>query len=160
MVMNCVMCGQSTASKVIEIRVGHYRSETVEVESEFFRCGACREEFFSPAQMQAHVRAVKNEVRKKYGLLPPEKIAEIRNKLELSQAELEELLGTGPKVVVRWESGKVIQGPGQDNMLRLLDRDPTVIDDLRQIQRCRSDEQEKYQRVEGAAQKRVVARAV
>ena len=160
MAMNCVVCGQPTASKVIETRVGRYRAESVNVESEFFRCGTCREEFFSPAQAQAHVRAVKNEIRKKYGLLPPEKIAEIRNKLKLSQAELEELLGTGSKVIVRWESGKVIQGAGQDNMLRLLDRDPKVVDDLRQIQRFRCDEQKKYQLVEGEAQKRVVARAV
>jgi putative zinc finger/helix-turn-helix YgiT family protein len=103
---------------------------------------------------------VKNEIRKKYGLLPPERIVEIRNKLGLSQAELEELLGTGSKVVVRWESGKVIQGSGQDNILRLLDRDPTFLESLRQIQRLRSDEQKKYQQTNKSNTKEMVAQAV
>src|SRR5208337_2980203 len=89
-------------------------------------------------------RVVRNEVRKKYGLLAPEKIAEIRHKLRLTQSELEDVLGTGSKVVVRWESGKVIQGPGHDNMLRLLDREPSILEYLRQIQQLRSNEQENY----------------
>jgi len=100
--------------------------------------------------------AVKNEVRKKHGLLPPEKIAAIRAKLELTQSELEDVLGTGPKMVVRWESGKVIQSRGHDNMLRLLDRDPGTLKSLRQIQALRSAEQDKY--AESASAKMSVAR--
>ena len=157
--MECLVCGGS-AGKFIESRVGRYRDEKVKVQSEFFRCEGCREVFFSPAQVNAHNRAVKNEIRKKYGLLPPERIVEIRNKLGLSQAELEELLGTGSKVVVRWESGKVIQGSGQDNILRLLDRDPTFLESLRQIQRLRSDEQKKYQQTNKSNTKEMVAQAV
>jgi putative zinc finger/helix-turn-helix YgiT family protein len=94
--------------------------------------------------MRVYVRAVKNEVRKKYGLLSPEKIAEIRQRLRLTQSELENLLGAGPKVVVRWESGKVIQGGGHDNMLRLLDREPSTLERLRQIQQLRLNEQKEY----------------
>src|SRR5438477_378333 len=135
--MECINC-ERPAEKVTAKRIGHYRREIVEVESEFFRCDLCKEEYFTPAQMKAHDRAVKNEVRHKYGLLPPENIVEIRHKLELTQVELEQLLGTGPKVVARWESGKVIQGGGHDNILRLLDRDPRLINFLRQIQEYRS----------------------
>jgi putative zinc finger/helix-turn-helix YgiT family protein len=141
--MNCVVCGDS-ATKVKEVKKARYRDETVEVMSEFFRCESCKEGFVTPEQMRTHVRAVKNEVRKKHGLLSPEKIAAIRHKLELTQSELEDVLGTGPKMVVRWESGKVIQSRGHDNMLRLLDRDPAALKSLRQIQKLRASEQEKY----------------
>ena len=109
--------------------------------------------------MSSHIRSVKNEIRKRYGLLPPEKIVAIRKKLELTQDELEQLLGTGPKVVVRWESGKVIQGRGQDNILRLLDCDPTIVKTLRQIQQLRHNEQDKYQRANKPNPK-MVAQAV
>ncbi len=126
--------------------MGRYRGETVEVQSEFMRCKQCGEEFFAPAQIRSHARAVKNEIRKRRGLLPAQKIAEIRNSLKLTQEELEEVLGTGPKVVVRWESGKVVQSRGQDNMLRLLDRDPTIIEKLRQIQQSRAAEREHAKR--------------
>jgi putative zinc finger/helix-turn-helix YgiT family protein len=153
--MECAVCG-AVLGNVTGKRMGYYRDETIEVESEFMRCEACGEQFFTPAQAKAHNRSIKNEVRKKYGLLPPEKIAEIRHKLELTQEELEELLGTGAKVVVRWESGKVIQGRGQDNMLRLLDRDPSVVEDLRQIRQLRDAEQKNNR----SNPKRMIAQAV
>jgi putative zinc finger/helix-turn-helix YgiT family protein len=154
--MNCVICGES-AAEIKELKRARYRTETVEVPKEFFRCGSCKEEFVTPGQIRIYARAVKNEVRKKHGLLPPERIAEIRAKLGLTQSELEDLLGTGPKVVVRWESGKVIQSRGHDNMLRLLDRDPAVLKSLRQIQALRAAEQDKHS--ESPSAKMTVARA-
>lgn len=148
--MNCVMCGGKT-TKVTEQRSSKYRDETVGVSSEFYRCDSCKEEFLTPDQSRNYVRSVKNEIRKKHGLLSPEHITRIRTKLELSQEALEELLGTGPKVVVRWESGKVIQGNGHDNMLRLLDREPGTIERLRQIQKLKGREQEAYAKSHKAA---------
>ena len=110
--------------------------------------------------MGTNVRTVKNEIRKKYGLLSPERITEIRSNLKLSQAELEELLGTGPKVVVRWESGKVIQSGGHDNVLRLLERDPSTIKSLRKIQELRWREQKQYETDEAKKPETKVACAV
>ena len=143
--MNCLICG-GRASKVKERKIAKYRDETVEVESEFFQCEPCQEEFVTPEQMKQHVRTVKNEVRRKHGLLAPEKISQIRRKLKLTQEELEELLGTGPKVVVRWESGKVIQSNGHDNMLRLLECHPGMVDKLRQVQALKVKQQKEYAR--------------
>jgi len=86
--MNCAVCGGST-TEVREIKKAKYRDETVEVVAELFRCDSCKEGFVTPKQMSMHVRAVKNEVRKKHGLLAPERIVEIRQKLKLTQSELE-----------------------------------------------------------------------
>jgi putative zinc finger/helix-turn-helix YgiT family protein len=141
--MKCSVCGGLT-TRVRETKKAKYRDEIVEVVTELFRCDSCAEGFVTPEQMRAHVRSVKNEVRKIHGLLPPEKIAAIRERLGLTQNGLEEALGTGPKVVVRWESGKVIQSGGHDNMLRLLDRDPSVLKSLQTIQEIRSAEQKNY----------------
>ncbi|MGA8732356.1 MAG: type II toxin-antitoxin system MqsA family antitoxin [Terriglobales bacterium] len=143
--MKCVICGDK-ATEITEQRKARYRDETVEVAQTLFRCKSCKEEFVTPEQMRVHSRTVKNEIRRKYGLLAPERITEIRKKLELTQTDLEELLGTGPKVVVRWESGKVVQGGGNDNMLRLLERDPSILKSLRQIRKLRSAEQELYKK--------------
>jgi putative zinc finger/helix-turn-helix YgiT family protein len=152
--MNCVTCGEP-AVEVKEVKKALYRAETVEVTKEFFRCSSCKEEFVTPQQMRAYVRVVKNEVRKHHGLLAPERIAAIRAKLELTQSELEDVLGTGPKMVVRWESGKVIQSRGHDNMLRLLDRDPGILKALRQIQKLRASEQDSHAK---SSEKMTIAR--
>lgn len=140
--MECVVCG-GVASVVMEVRTGYYRSEQVQVRSELHRCKNCGEAFFDPQQAKKHNRAIKNEIRKKYGLLSPEEIIEIRNRLNLTQSELEELLGAGQKVVVRWESGKVIQSGGHDNMLRLLG-EPTVLKKLREIRELRNGQRKSY----------------
>jgi putative zinc finger/helix-turn-helix YgiT family protein len=123
--------------------VNAHRKATLR-ESELYRCESCNEGFFAPEQMKTYERAVKNEIRKKYGLLSPDRITEIRKKVGLTQEELERLLGTGQKVVVRWESGKVIQGSGHDNMLRLIERDPKTIEILRQIQQRKAGEEARY----------------
>ncbi len=141
--MNCVICGEK-AVELVQKKAARYRGETVEVTRKIFRCESCDEEFLSPEQARDHVRTVKNEVRRKHGLLAPKRISEIRKKLNLSQSELEELLNTGPKVVVRWESGKVIQSGGHDNMLRLLESDPSILKSLRRIQELRTQEQKEY----------------
>jgi HTH-type transcriptional regulator / antitoxin MqsA len=143
--MKCSVCGGST-TEVKEVKKTKYRDEVVEVETALFRCGSCKEGFVTPQQLRNHSRAVKNEVRKKLGLLPPKAIVAVRQKLGLTQSALEDALGTGPKMVVRWESGKVIQSRGHDNMLRLLDRNPSTLKSLQQIQKLRCREQEKYER--------------
>jgi putative zinc finger/helix-turn-helix YgiT family protein len=144
--MRCPVCGTGTAKKVEKKNYpARYNGEPVEVASvEAFRCGDCGEEFLAPEQARAISVAVKNEVRKKLGLLPPERIAAIREKVGLTQAQLEERLGLGPKVVVRWESGKVIQGKAADTVLRLLEREPDLVKDLQDIERERSKQQGRY----------------
>ncbi|HZP23624.1 MAG TPA: type II TA system antitoxin MqsA family protein [Terriglobales bacterium] len=142
--MECMICG-GNAVTVVENKKARYRDEVVDVQREAFRCASCEEEFVTPEQARVYVRNVRNEVRKKYGLLSPERIAEIRRKLQLTQAELEELLNAGSKVVVRWESGKVIQSGAHDAILRLLEQDPSMLERLKQIQQTRSMEKKEYE---------------
>lgn len=141
--MKCNVCGGST-TEVKEVKSAKYRDEVVEIQTTLFRCDSCKEGFVTPQQMREHVRAVKNEVRKRHGLLSPERVVEIRQKLKLTQSDLESALGTGPKMVVRWESGKVIQSRGHDTMLRLLEREPSILKSLKQVQELRSNEQAQY----------------
>jgi len=144
--MRCPVCGTGTAKKVERKDYpARYNGEPVEVPSvEVFRCADCGEEFLTSEQARVLSVAVKNEVRKKLGLLSPEQITSIREKAGLTQAQLEERLGLGPKVVVRWESGKVIQGKAADTVLRLIEREPELVKDLQEIGRQRSRQQERY----------------
>jgi len=146
--MKCPVCGTGTAKKVERKNyLARYNGEPVEVASvDAYRCDACGEDFLTPEQSHALSVAVKNEVRKKLGLLSPERTSAIREKAGLTQAQLEELLGQGPKVVVRWESGKVIQSKAADTVLRLLEREPGLVRDLREIQNQRSKQQGRYAR--------------
>jgi HTH-type transcriptional regulator/antitoxin MqsA len=57
-------------------------------------------------------------------VLGPTQVAEVREKLGLSQRKAGELLGGGPRAFQKYESGKQAVSVPMSNLLRLLDRDP------------------------------------
>ena len=117
----CTTC-ETEASVVRELREVTIGRRTVAVEEEFFRCVACGEEFFLPEQMDRSQRLAVDKIREQDGLLTPEEIKTIRRKYDVTQAELEIVLGVGPKTVVRWERGTVCQGRAVDTLLRTLNQ--------------------------------------
>ena len=65
--------------------------------------------------------------------MDPERITRLRERLGLTQEQLEDLLGLGRKVVTRWENGKVALGGATECLLLLLERRPELLSDLRSI---------------------------
>src|SRR5258708_35701847 len=96
-----------------------------------YECESCGERFFSSEQSRTISRQIKDRVRRQFGLLSPEQIVDIRHKLKLTQEDLEELFGLGPKVVTRWENGRVVQARTADVALRLLWIEPSSLEKLR-----------------------------
>lgn len=100
-----------------QFKLGRRRA-TVDVER--FRCGQCGEVFYSPDQADAAQVAVADQIRSQDGALSPSAIKDIRRRLCLTQVQLEQLLGVGPKSVVRWERGTVTPNRATDQLLRLV----------------------------------------
>lgn len=123
---SCPACGSKLehVSEPTEISVGRGAAT---VDLAFDRCSACGEEYVDPevyAAAQAQAAAV---VRDQLGLLQPEKIRAIREREGVTQEELENLLGTGPKAVGRWERGTVLQSGMADKLLRVFRHCPGVL---------------------------------
>jgi putative zinc finger/helix-turn-helix YgiT family protein len=89
-------------------------------------CKNCKQEFYSREQSMASSRAAADVKRKHEGLLGPSEIRAIRDKYRVTQVELEQILGTGPKTVVRWERGTVSQGKAVETLLTVLADHPDV----------------------------------
>jgi HTH-type transcriptional regulator/antitoxin MqsA len=98
-----------------------------------YECERCGESVFTPEQAREVSRKVKSLAREHLGLLPPETIVGIRKRCNLSQKELERLFGLGEKVVVRWERGRVLQSKTADVLLRLMDKNPSIVDEMRVV---------------------------
>lgn len=126
----CPLCGG-----VVDIRVGpvewDVRGELVIVDGvEHGMCVSCGEAFFDQGTADlVHRRAVAQLKRSK-GLLSGEEVKALRQKLGVTQAGLERLIGAGPKTVVRWENDTVFQNHTADTLLRVLDEYPEVAADL------------------------------
>ncbi len=145
--MSCPICGTGKARKIkIPYRTNYAGQSVLLPIVEMFRCLDRHEEFFSPEQARSVSVEVKNAVREQSGLLSPEKIVAIREKLHLTQVELEHLFDQGQKVVTRWENGRVIQNKTADTMLRLLDDKPDLLIALRAIAERRTKAQRKHSR--------------
>jgi putative zinc finger/helix-turn-helix YgiT family protein len=94
------------------------------------RCERCAEEYYTGEQADEHQRKVDRFKRETYKPLAPEEIKAIRAKVKLSQRKLEEVMGLGTNTLNRWERGAMPPSRLVDNMLRLVDRDPAVLEFL------------------------------
>jgi HTH-type transcriptional regulator/antitoxin MqsA len=132
--VTCAVCESDRVKKIRKKFEARYNQVPVAIENaEMYRCESCGEEFFTAEQSRELSRQIKSRVRENLGLLPPERIVEIRKNLGLSQSEMEELFGLGEKVVTRWENGRVVQGRTADVALRLLEMNPDLLPKLRKV---------------------------
>ena len=66
------------------------------------------------------------------GLLTPEQIRRVRKRLGLTQVEAGNILGGGRNAFQRYENGTILPSQAISNLLRLLDKNPSDMDALRQ----------------------------
>ena len=125
----CYVCG-GDAELVSEPRTVTIGKRSVTIEDRFHRCGACGETFYTGDMADETLRRASTQIRREEGLLMPEEIRQIRRRYGLSQAELERLIGAGPKTVVRWERGTIFQHHTADTLLRVLRDHPEVVAQL------------------------------
>ncbi len=124
--IRCPACGSTDESVVITAprQVVGEDGRALEFLDLFTRCGRCGEEFYTREQSLASSRAAASALRAHEGLLSPDEIRAIRERLGWTQAQLEQALGVGPKTVVRWERGTVRQSRAADRLLRVLAAHP------------------------------------
>ncbi len=130
--ISCVVCNSGKVKKVRKEFSATYNQTPICIRgAEMYECASCGERFLTPLQAKMVSLAVKKQARMAAGLLSPKQITAIRQRLGLSQNELERLFGLGSKVVTRWETGRVVQSKAADVALRLLALDPENLRRLR-----------------------------
>lgn len=93
-------------------------------------CSVCGETYFSEGISSDVQRRAVDAYKSAHGLLSGAEIRLLRQRLGLSQARFEQLIGAGPKTVVRWENGTVFQNRTADTLMRVLRDYPQVAQDL------------------------------
>ena len=126
---SCPMCGGPSAL-VEEPQTTNWAGRRVTYPDRFYRCSRCEETFYDRGMLSESHRRMAAVIRAEDGLLAPDEIVGLRKKYGLTQAQLERLIGAGPKTVVRWERGTVAQNRTADTLLRVLRDHPQVVADL------------------------------
>lgn len=124
--LDCVQCPGSVSRRAGSVSVSVGAREPVSVRGTYATCDRCGEVYLAPGEGDALHRKASDVVRKREGLLSSAEIRALRDDLGLSQCRFEQLLGVGPKTVVRWEKGTVFQNRTTDTLLRLIRDMPAV----------------------------------
>ena len=84
------------------------------------RCPRCREIVLRWDEAGTLHRRALDVYRVRYRLLSADEIRSIRERHQLTQAELARLLRLGGNTISRWESGRNVQTAAMDVLLRLI----------------------------------------
>jgi putative zinc finger/helix-turn-helix YgiT family protein len=114
----CANCDKETQIELICAKEPiEVRGETIKVDTKYFRCTGCGEEFENTRGYGA-LEVAYREYRRRHEMLQPEAIYEWRKRYGLTQQELTRLLGWGGATLNRYENG-ALQDEAHEKMLRL-----------------------------------------
>jgi len=109
-----------------------YKDQEKRIKTRGWWCSACDEAIFDGKALAAREAAFLEHKAEIDGVLGPKEVTAIREKLGLSQRAASELLGGGPRSFQKYESGTQAVSVPMSNLLRLLSRDPSRLEELRQ----------------------------
>jgi len=115
---------QSRSDKV------EYKGHSARVRLKGYWCPRCSEGILEGLALQKSERAFLALRARVEGVLGPEEVAAIRQRLRLSQRRASALLGGGPRAFQKYESGEQQVSVPMTNLLRLLARDPRRLNEL------------------------------
>jgi HTH-type transcriptional regulator/antitoxin MqsA len=133
MIMKCPVCGSGALVRATRNLPYTYKGETTmipEVEADF--CEACGEAVLDP-DTAARCSAAMLSFNKKVNAhaVDPQFIVRVRKKLDLDQREAAEIFGGGVNAFSRYENGKTRPPLALIKLLRVLDRHPELLSELR-----------------------------
>ena len=131
--MKCPVCGAAELIHDTRDLPYTYKGETTlipDVTGDF--CPACAESLLDAAQSErvmGEMRAFSIQVNAAF--VAPSFIADVRKKLALDQREAAEIFGGGVNAFSRYETGKTKPPLALVKLLKVLDRHPELIDEIR-----------------------------
>ena len=109
-------------------RVSHqYKGKTYNLEAIKWQCNTCRMEIVNLKEAEKQKKRIELTAE---GFLTDHDIKQIRGKLGLTQRAMAEKLGVGAKTFARYENLSVRQSKCMDQLLRILDQYPGIIEGI------------------------------
>jgi len=133
MTMKCPSCGAANLVRDTRDLPCIYKGETTilpQVTGDF--CPACGESILDEAESRCTMNLML-EFNKQVNasIVDPEFIASVRKKLDLDQKEAAKIFGGGVNAFSRYENGKTKPPLALVKLLKVLDRHPDLLDEVR-----------------------------
>ena len=120
----CICCMKEHMVKIVQVdEYTEFKDVPIDYVAEYFYCENDDSFYENGDMLSANTLRIKDEYRKKMGLLTSGEITGIRAKYGTTQKDLCALLGWGEKTITRYE-GHQVQDRAHDSILKKLDQDP------------------------------------
>ena len=131
--MKCPVCGVAELIHDTRDLPYTYKGEStliVAVSGDF--CPACGESILAASESERVLREMRNFSKQvNAAIIDPAFIASVRKKLALDQREAAEIFGGGVNAFSRYENGKTRPPLALVKLLKVLDRHPDLLDEVR-----------------------------
>ena len=129
----CPSCGLNMVETVGVLTFPVNGEDVLVKNSPHLFCRSCKEVMLRLDESRQLRKTALKLYQEKYGLLSADEIRRLRERLELTQGQLAELLRLGVNTVSRWESGRNVQTAAMDVLLRLVRDVPDSIVYLKKL---------------------------
>lgn len=126
----CPICGEGLLTPHNEWVDVEYHGNRGRIASRYSVCDQCGSEQAGAAELRANKRAMIAFKKQVEGLLTGQQVREIREHLDLTQAEAAKTFGGGPVAFSKYEKDDVMQSEAMDKLLRLAANVPEAYDFL------------------------------
>lgn len=131
--MKCPVCGAADLIHDTRDLPYTYKGETIVIASvtgDF--CAACAESVLDAGESDRVMQAMREFAKQvNAAMVDPGFITQVRKKLALDQREAAEIFGGGVNAFSRYENGKTRPPLALIKLLKLLDRHPELLDEVR-----------------------------
>jgi HTH-type transcriptional regulator/antitoxin MqsA len=127
---HCPFCGELAYHHQIKPVTLHYKKQAIIIDQPGFWCDACQEGVIGGDDRKATQKALQTQRAEIDGLLTPDQIKRIREKLKLTQHKAALLFGGGINAFSRYERGETPLPKSLHQLLILLDKHPTLAAEL------------------------------
>ncbi|GBE41723.1 antitoxin MqsA [bacterium BMS3Bbin09] len=128
---NCPVCSKGSLSEQVITEEFEYKRKKIQVPNyHVFSCNNCKEELVSPKTIRETEKILTDFRRRIDGLLTSSEIKDIRKKIGKTQTEMSSKFGVSPKTFARYENGQVTQSKSMDILLRIININPFILEDI------------------------------
>jgi HTH-type transcriptional regulator / antitoxin MqsA len=126
----CPFCNDGKLTQCVRPLSFNYKGSSIKIDQPGQYCNSCDEGIVHGSDIKATEKALHNFRAKIDGFLTTEEIRLIRSKLNLTQQQAAVIFGGGTNAFSRYERGEVRQTKALDQLLRLLDKHPHLLEEV------------------------------
>ncbi len=110
----CKKCNSINVTQNTDVESNIYKGAEYSVDIEYSYCNSCNREFLTKSQIISNEAKVRESKKNIDGLLPAQKIKEIRKYLRLSQTDASVVFGGGQNAFSKYERSEVTQSQAME----------------------------------------------